>query len=253
MTYRFGIPSYRRKDCLYTLDTLKRLGYEKKDIVISTQAEDDYREYKRLFCNDAIIIFRPATNDSENRNTVIDYMEEGERFILADDDIKAFSWMEEFGGKKQLFDFTSKQQLEKMFDKMFAFCEMRNSPIWAWYPVPNAFFMKNSIDLRNIFVGTILGVKNNRKIRFDESFDLKGDYEISLRLMKMGYNTVRFNSYTAKANHKSKGGCEDARKAGHNERRCKVLLERYPELIKESHRKGEIRFIGKNRKRGERQ
>jgi len=247
VSYRFGIPSYKRKDCLHTLRTLVELGYGKSEIIISTQTEADYMDYKKAFGAQATIIYNSAANDSQNRNTCIDYFDEGEEFLLLDDDIKAFCRLEEIGEKKLLSRFQTRTQLDKTFEQMFSYCQKHNSPMWAWYPIPNAFFMSNSIDQKNIFVGTILGVKNSRSRRFDETFDLKGDYEISLRLMLMGYNAVRFNGFTVEANHRSKGGCEDARNAGHNAKRCAALLERYPTLIKPGRKKGEIRYIGKTK------
>lgn len=124
------------------------------------------------------------------------------------------------------------------------------SRMWAWYPVPNAFFMSNTIDRRNLFVGTIIGIENNKRLRFDETFSIKEDYEISLRLIQMGYNAIRFNAFTVEANHRSKGGCEEARAAGRNIKNCADLLERYPTLIKPSNRKGEVRFTGNRKKKG---
>lgn len=246
MKYRFGIPSYKRADSQLTLETLKKLGYAKNEIVISTQTKQDFTEYKHRYDDSAIILFRAAENDSQNRNTLIDYFGEGECFLLVDDDIRAFSKLKiEPNGTKTLRRFERREELEATFDKMFRYCKAKRSPLWAWYPVDNAFYMSDTVDDRNILVGTIFGVINSHRLKFDETYDLKGDYEISLRLMQIGLNAVRFNGYTAEARHKSTGGCEDARKAGKNKEQCAKLLLKYPELIKPSHRTGEIRFVGK--------
>lgn len=250
MEYRFGIPSYKRHDRAHTIPTLRSLGYSKEAIVVAVQTKDDYEKYMDAYGADATIIYKPAKNCAQNRNTLIDYFPDGERFIMLDDDVKSFCRMEEFGEKKEFYRYTNKEQLNALFDKMFAFCEKRHSPMWAWYPVPNAFFMSGTIDLRNIYVATIIGIENNHSVKFDETFDLKEDFEISLRLMRLGYNAVRFNGYTVEANHMSKGGCEDARKEGSNSKRCKELLERYPTLIKPSRRKDEVRFVGKTKQVG---
>lgn len=244
---RIGIPSFRRVNRLHSMDTLERMGYGPEDIIISTQTGLDYAEYKKAFAGRAQIIYRAGTNDSMNRNACIDFFDEGERFLLIDDDIKAFCGLIQCDGKKALYDIRSKEELERIATKQFDYCDKHNSPMFAWYPTENAYFMSNTIDLRNIFVGTVLGVTNSRKRRFNEVYDLKGDFEISLRLIEAGYNAVRFNGYVAKADHRSKGGCEEARKAGHNAERYRALLERYPTLIKPSHREGEIRYTGSRR------
>ena len=245
MGIRFGIPSYKRSDCAHSIQALKNLGFQKDAIVVAVQTESDLEKYRSSYGNDITLIFRPARNCAQNRNTLIDYFDDGERFIMLDDDVKAFCRLEIIGDKKMFSKFTNSERLESTFTRMFDLCQKRKSPMWAWYPVPNPFFMSNTIDLRNLFVGTILGVVNDRKRHFDEGFDLKEDFEISLRLMRLGYNAVRFNGYAVEANHKSKGGCESAWKSDSNIKRCAELLERYPTLIKASHRKDEVRFIGK--------
>ena len=104
--------------------------------------------------------------------------------------------------------------------------------------------------MRNILVGTVFGVSNRKDIRFNETYDLKGDFEISLRLIERGFNAIRFNGFVAKADHCSPGGCEDARKAGHNRIRCEALLNKYPTLIvPHPTRAGEIKFVGDTGKR----
>ena len=247
---RIGIPSYQRVDKLHSLATLEKMGFTKNDIVISTQTSEDYEAYLRAFGDRAKVIYRKGTNDSMNRNTCLNYFDEGEEFLLIDDDIKEFCGLEQIGDKKMLYPIKTKEKLEQIARKQFDFCQKHNSPLFAWYAVENAFFMSNSIDLRNILVGTVFGVHNRADVRFNETYDLKGDFEISLRLIERGFNAVRFNGFVAKADHKSAGGCESARKAGHNKIRCAALLNRYPTLIKpHPTRAGEIKFIGDSGKR----
>jgi hypothetical protein len=247
---RIGIPSYQRVDKLRSLETLEKMGFTKADIVISTQTSEDYEKYLRAFSDRATVIYRKGTNDSMNRNTCLDYFDEGEDFLLIDDDIKEFCGLEVIGDKKMLYPIKTKAKLEAIAKKQFAFCEKHNSPIFAWYAVENAFFMSNTTDLRNILVGTVFGIHNRSDVRFNEVYDLKGDFEISLRLIERGFNAVRFNGFVAKADHRSAGGCESARKAGHNRIRCEALLNRYPTLVvPHPTRAGEIKFIGDTGKR----
>lgn len=247
---RIGIPSYKRVDKFHSIKTLKAMGYSKNEIIVSTQTKEDYEAYRKAFDADCTIIYRAGTNDSMNRNTLLDYFDEGEDFLLIDDDIKAFCGLEQIGDRKMLYNITSKEKLEKVVKKQFEYCNKHNSPMFAWYATENAFFMSNTIDLRNILVGTVFGIHNRKDIRFNETYDLKGDFEISLRLIERGFNAVRFNGYVAKADHRSAGGCEDARKAGHNRIRCAALLNKYPTLIvPHPTRNGEIKFIGDTGKR----
>lgn len=243
MGYKWGIPSYQRSDLPYTVDLLHKLGYSREDIIVSTQTEDDYEKYKQKQGDKAVVIFKKADNDSKNRNTTLDYLK-GEKFILlADDDIKAFLKLSADG--KKLIPIETKEELERLFDAMFRFTVRNRAKLWAWYPVENAFFMKHTIDDKNILCGTIFGVVMDDCVRFDPAYYLKGDYEISLRHIASGMNAIRFNGFTCKANHRSSGGCEEMRKAGMNQQNYEELVMMYPDLIKPSNRDGEIKYIGK--------
>lgn len=240
MKYRWAIPSYQRAEEPLTVDLLNKMGYSKEEIIVSTQTEEDYKAYQKAQGDKATIIYRAGENDSMNRNTLLQYFPDGECFLLADDDIKAFAMLK----NKKLRPIESREELEKYFTLFFRFCKRHNSKIWAWYPVDNAYFMKRTIDEKNILVGTIFGIENDRRYLFDEEYDLKGDYEFSLRYIKNGYNAVRFNGFTCIAKHKSKGGCEEARASGRNAGRYEALLKKYPTLIKPSYRDGEIKYVG---------
>lgn len=243
MKYKWGIPSYKRADAPLTVNLLRELGYDKSEIIVSTQTKEDYEKYQKEQGNLATVIFKEGTNDSINRNTVLDYLSGESAILLADDDIKAFEKLSPDG--KTLIPFKNRAELEKTFDYMFRYAVRNNAKMWAWYTVENPFFMKHTIDDKNILNGTIFGIIMDKNIRFDESFDLKGDYELSLRMISRGMNAIRFNGFTCKARAYSSGGCEEARKAGNNAERFKEILKRYPTLVKASHRDGEIKYIGK--------
>ena len=243
MKFRWGIPSYQRAEDPFTLDLLTRLGYTKDEIIISTQTKEDYELYTKLQGDRATVIYREGTNDSINRNTLLDYFNEGEPILLLDDDIRSFNKLSPDG--KKVTPIEDRATLELIFTRMFRFCAMNNSRMWAWYPIDNAFFMKHTVDDKNILVGTIFGIINSKDLRFDEEYDLKGDFEISLREITRGHNTFRFNGFSCTARHYSKGGCAEARANGNNKARFDDILKKYPTLVKPSHRDGEIKYIGK--------
>lgn len=243
MKYKWGIPSYNRADATLTVDLLHRLGYSKSEIIVSTQTQEDYEAYLEKQGGKATIIYKPCENDSMNRNNVIKQFPEGVPILLADDDIKAFCKLSEDG--KKLIKIEDGKELEQLFDRMFRYCVKNNAKIWAWYPIANSFFMKHTIDDKNILCGTLFGIINNYRFMFDEEFSLKGDYEISLRYISEGFNAIRFNGYTCEAKHKSKGGCEEARARGDNKQKYMAILKRYPQFIRPSKREGEIRYVGK--------
>lgn len=238
-----GIISYKRANEPITVNLLRSMGYDKEEIVVSVQTESDYEEYLKTQGNDATVIYKKGNNVSENRNNLLDYLKNERAFVMCDDDISGFYRLSANG--KTLEQISDKTELERLFHSMFRFAVKNNSKVFGWYTVSNPFFMKHTIDNKNILNGQILGVVCDKTIRFDENFSVKEDYELSLRLMKRGMNVIRYNGFTVKAKSYSKGGCEEFRKAGKNKGRYLELLKKYPMLIKPSHRDGEIKFIGK--------
>ena len=243
MKYRWGIPSYQRADAPLTVDLLRSLGYGKADIIVSTQTEEDFAAYQASQGDRATVVYAPARNDSENRNNTLKRFKPWEAMILADDDISSLCRLSADG--KRLVPIEDGAELERLFDLMFSFCYRNNALMWAWYPVPNAFFMKRTIDRRNILCGTIFGLVNDELCQFNGRYALKGDYELALRHIARGMNAVRFNGFTCVGRHRSKGGCEEFRKRGENDVFCKSLLANFGDLLSPSHRDGEIRFHGK--------
>ena len=237
----FGIPSYKRAEKQLTLNYLHNLGYTKEQIIISTQTEDDFKEYKSLYNDKAVIVFGLGNNVSDNRNNILKNIPNGERVVMLDDDIKSLQKL--VNGKLQYID--TKEELDKFIENAFDYCKKNNARIWGVYPVCNAYFMKNTIDKKNILIGCVLGLKN--EFLFDNQFRTKEDYELCCREMKQGYNCVRFNNVTANALHKTNaGGCKDVWKFEINKKCADMLIEKYPMFIKRNSKKlDEVRFIGK--------
>lgn len=239
---KFAIPSYKRSEEQLTLSYLEEMGYSKDDIYISTQTLDDYNKYSEKYSKRAHIIYNEGNCVSDNRNTLLDYFPEGQRIIMLDDDIKYIGTLK---GKK-IEPFT-KEELAKFINDAFNYCEKNHALIWGGYPVENYYFMKRTIDKKNLLIGTILGIINS-KYRFNNEFKIKEDFELCLHMMKDGYNSIRFNFLHAPAKHKTAGGCmEDWVK---DEECTKKILLKYPNLIRKGCKNNSILMKGnKNGKR----
>ena len=238
----FGIPSYKRSDEQLTLDYLEQMGYSKEQIFISTQTAEDYEKYSKKYSNRANILYRKGTCVSDNRNTILDNFEKGQKIIMLDDDIKYIGSLKD----KQIKPFT-KEELNKFLNDAFEYCEKNHSLIWGGYPVDNYYFMKASIDKKNLLIGTILGIIND-EYRFNREFKVKEDFELCLQMIKNGYNCIRFNFIHAPAKHKSEGGCKDV---WNTDDECtKKILLKYPNFIRKGCKKNSILLkVNKNGKK----
>lgn len=238
---KFAIPTYKRVEKQLTLQMLKEFGYEKDDIVISTQTQEDFEQYFNKYNSECSVIFREGHSVTDNRNTLIDYFNKGDWVVMLDDDIQAFY---KLSGKK-LTKISTKEEFNRMLNDFFEYTERNNGKIWGVYPCKNAFFMKQSIDKKDI-VNTCLGLIIDQ--RFDETLKAKEDIELCCRYIKSGYNVIRFNFITFDAKHRNKGGCSDVWKSNENELVSKKLVAKYPKLLRlNTTRKGEVLYCGKRK------
>lgn len=238
MQIKFAIPTYKRADKQLTLNMLKEFGYSKEDIIMSTQTEEDYKTYTEKYGNDCTVIYKEGHSVTDNRNTLIDYFEKGQWVIMLDDDIKGFYKL----AGKGLTKIETKEEIDKMFNDFFEYTEKNKGKMWGVYPCKNAFFMKQSINKRDI-VNSCLGIIIDE--RFDESFTAKEDIELCCRYINKGYKVIRFNFITYDVRHKQKGGCYDSWKSNLNEIVSNRLVAKYPNLLKlNSKRKGEVLYCG---------
>lgn len=239
--FKFAIPTYNRVEKQVSLEMLKDYGYSKEEIIMSTQTPEDYEKYSEKYGKDCTIIYREGDSVTKNRNTLIDYFDKGDWIIMLDDDVSGFY---KLNGKKEE-KIETKEELDKMFTDFFEYTEKNNGKIWGVYPVKNAFFMKKSINKKDI-VNTCLGIIKD--YRFDEDFKAKEDIELCCRYIKNGYNIIRFNFVTYNARHKQKGGCHDTWKTNENEKVAKRLVLKYPRLLRlNTKREGEVLYCGERK------
>ena len=241
--FYFGIPSYKRSQEQLTIKYLNELGYNKENIILSTQTEEDYKAYKNLYSDFATIIFNSGNSVGDNRNNILRFLPKYSEVVMLDDDIKSLQVLD---GDK-LRNISTKTELDWYIETSFKYTKSNNARLWGVYPVNNAYFMKKSIDKKNILIGCVMGIINC--FEFDSNFRTKEDYELCSREIKKGYNCIRFNYLTANAKHKTNaGGCKDDWKFEINKRCADMLIAKYPDLIKRNTKKlDEVRYVGKTK------
>lgn len=237
MEFKVLIPSYHRHERQDTLDLLASDEFKKEDIVISTQEITDFEKYSAKYGNRANVIYKEGKSVGDNRNTLLEWCQQNrvKRALMLDDDIRGFRT---YNGKKLV----RSDEIKRMFEQCFSVAEKYNAPVFGAYMVDNTFFMKNTISKNKLLIGTVMGFTDT-SIRYDPQFRIKEDFELCLRLITKGETILRFNSFSAIAKHKTKGGCENDWKLGYLEEVANILVMTYPNLVKLSHRKGEIKMI----------
>ena len=126
-------------------------------------------------------------------------------------------------------------------EKCFDIARRNDIVLFGNYITTNNMMMKKTAT-ENILCGVLLGIMDT-SLRFDESFEIKDDFELSLRLIKQGKKVVRFNSFAACSGYCTRGGCEETRNKGDYDRFANWLLDAYPEFVQRHPTKiGEIKF-----------
>ena len=232
--YKILIPSYRRASSQSTLSTLSAC-FAKEDIIIATQTTSDYDEYRKRYDAMATIIYREADSVGGNRNTLLEYCETHgvKHALLLDDDILGLL----LSNGRKLKD---AKEIKAVFDYFFQLATKCDATAFGTYPLSNTFFMKNRVSVNKIFIGTIFGILDTH-LRFDETYRVKEDYELCLRLLSKGKRLLRFDNVSPIAKHKTAGGCADEWKSQQYRQYAERLVFTYPDIVKMNpKRAGEI-------------
>lgn len=217
----YGIASYRRPECR-TIRTLLEAGVKREDIVISTQCLEDYKEYKERHGLETL--YRKTDCAGGNRNTILKEFS-GQDILLLDDDITGFVV---YNGERFLKN--DSMFIEKV-SWMFEFARKNGATLIGTSATTNNLCRRNryQYDFKVLLQGTVMGsVKGNA--RFDEKFKMVEDYEISLREIKSGGLTMRFNDFSA---YKPKNGTN---KGGMHERYANGELKYWIDVLSKRHK-----------------
>lgn len=241
MNCYFATASYKRAENQRTVAYLERLGIEKEKIIVTVQTEEDLKEYTRQGIDKRVgrLIYREGKNVSDNRNTILDNIPIGEKVVIFDDDITAVYKLE----KGKLKEIDTKEEFYRFLEYGFKLAEENSTIAFGVYPVFNAFFMKDAYRERNIIEGTLFAIINT-EMRFNPEFSTKEDYEFSCRAIRKYGKLIRLDGYTCKAQHYSKGGCDEFWKDKETaDSRGVILAKTYPDIVElNSARPGEIKM-----------
>ena len=228
------IPSYHRAERQSTLELISG-AYPASRIVIGTQCREDYKEYSDRYSDKATIVYKEGDSVGHNRNTLLKYCcSQGiDKAVMLDDDIRGFI----FADKKEI---RTAKDVRLLIDYCMTTATQRKAMVWGTYPVANPFFMKQRAS-NSMLTGTCLGIMHPR-LRFDVSFRVKEDYELSLRIINKGGLSLRFNNLAPMAGHKTKGGCEKDWQSNIYMIYADMLVSRYPTLVTYSHKSGEVKM-----------
>lgn len=125
--------------------------------------------------------------------------------------------------------------------KLFEISEQSNSKIFGLFTVGNNLtnYSYNPFLFNGVCLGSCMGIINDGSYYFDESFEVKEDYELTLRHFTERGITVRSNIIFMQHEHTQlRGGCRDSKRISKEKDAVKKLITMYPGMIKEAKHRG---------------
>jgi hypothetical protein len=228
------IPSYKREETVQskTLATLEKYNIPPSRINIFVADKEQEAIYKKAVPKSAynkLVVGVPGL--AEVRNYVFDYYPKGKKIVMMDDDVTDFVERTKDGGMRPLKD------LVAVIEKGFTEAKKADASLWGIYPVPNGFFMKDTIttDLKFI-IGSFWGIinpgvsgKDGIKLPMSE----KEDYIRTLMSWDRDGAVVRINYVSPKtAYYKEPGGMQaDPKRLEKQHIAVKFIMDKWPDKV----------------------
>jgi hypothetical protein len=126
-------------------------------------------------------------------------------------------------------------------NKMFETCYQVGSYIFGYNTNNNGLvnYSFQPLILNSYCLGSCMGIINDGTYYFDEDFEVKEDYELTLRHYTERGITVRSNILFMQHEHtQTRGGCRDSNRIKKEKEAIKKLIKMYPNMIKEAKHRG---------------
>jgi hypothetical protein len=251
MDWKVVVPSYNRPEGFKekTLATLKYHNISPSHIYLFVANEEQKEVYERVLTKgDVGHIIVAEKGLPQVRNFIFKYFPKGTPLVSFDDDVRGFVRLD--GEKLRPLRVPEFKQL---VDMAFAECKRVGANFWGDYPVPNGFYMENSIsyDLKFI-MGSFWGCFNpGTDVQITIGNGEKEDYMRTIQFWERDGKVVRMNFWAHKtATYNEAGGLQSDGVKARQEREQRTvneMLKKWPQYVRRNpRRKGpfpEILFI----------
>lgn len=161
--------------------------------------------------------------------------------FFLDDDFEYGGYVERTDEKYKVKRVKKENIYIKEIQKLFEVSEQSNSKIFGLFTVGNNLtnYAYNPFLFNGVCLGSCMGIINDGSYYFDESFEVKEDYELTLRHFTERGLTVRSNILFMQHEHTQlRGGCRDSKRIEKEKKAVKRLIDMYPNMIKEAKHRG---------------
>ena len=165
--FYFGIASYNRLDRQPMLTKLHGMGYPATQILLATQTPEDYEKYSERYEKWATVLFKPASNCPQNKNTILEHLRDNcgnTRVLMLSDKTRGIGlWRR--NGKMDWVE--SMEQMEALVRSAFDMTVQIGVVMFGCYSVGNTFYMIHTISTNLQSLGCFMGILDPSLKMFD--------------------------------------------------------------------------------------
>lgn len=195
MSYQIAIPSYKRSNCIQTLNFLKKENVPIFLITLFVADQDEYDKYSENYSEYKIVIgFKGIRNQ---RNFINNYYEENDYIISMDDDIN------DLINVKGL-------KFNEWIEEAIEFMKLKNIGLLGVSPVTNIHWIKSRKgDVFKSGRYLAVGVFQMYKVRkhYNLTLEYMEDYERSMLYLNEDGAIGRYDAVCIKTKFWKSGGC----------------------------------------------
>jgi hypothetical protein len=161
--------------------------------------------------------------------------------FFLDDDLEYGGYVERSAEKYKVKRVKEESIYLREISKLFEVSDQSGSKIFGLFTVGNNLtnYAYNPFLFNGVCIGSCMVIINDGSYYFDESFEVKEDYELTLRHYTDRGLTVRSNILFMQHEHTQlRGGCRDSSRILKEKEAIKKLINLYPGMIKEAKHRG---------------
>ena len=230
MNFQIAIPSKSRSGLITSHEIFKS--------AVIYVPENEVKQYS-IYKNKIVGIPIEVKGITQTRNWILKN-NDCDIFFL-DDDFEYGGYVERTDEKYKVKRVKEESVYIREIEKLFEISQQSNSKIFGLFTVGNNLtnYSYNPFLFNGVCLGSCMGVINDGSYYFDETFEVKEDYELTLRHFTERGITVRSNIIFMQHEHTQlRGGCRDSNRISKEKEAIKKLIKMYPGMIKEAKHRG---------------
>lgn len=230
MNFQIAIPSKGRAGLITSNEIFKS--------AIIYVPENEIKQYS-IYKNKIVGVPIDVKGITKTRNWIL--KNNNCNIFFLDDDFQYGGYVERTEEKYKVKRLKDENIYINEIKKLFQISEQSKSKIFGLFTVGNNLtnYAYNPFLFNGVCLASCMGIINDGSYYFDEDFEVKEDYELTLRHFKERGITVRSNIIFMQHEHTQlRGGCRDSNRIIKEKDAIKKLIKMYPGMIKEAKHRG---------------